>query len=130
MPITNYKLVPKLKGVNVDLAIDLHEDCDSDGFYLWERRLSSQPPIGHRIVERIKQMCPINREPVIEKHRNDNGVITLVDTVLSKGWTRGRYLTEGISPCCLILETPTHLDLETRVQIHLEAIRTALKYGM
>jgi hypothetical protein len=124
-PQTSF-IVASLKGVDIDMAVDLHEDCDSDGFYLWERRASSRAPIGHQIIERVEKMCAINCEPEIEGHLNDNGVITLLDTVGSKGWTRGRYLAESIGSCCLILETPTRLDLETRVQIHLAAIGTVL----
>jgi hypothetical protein len=119
-------IAASLGGVRVDMAIDLHEDCDSSGFYLWERRASSRPPIGQQIIQRVEKMCTINCEPEIEGHKNDSGVITLLSTVGSKGWTRGRYLAESIGSCCLILETPTGLDLEARVQIHLEAIRTAL----
>jgi len=126
-PQTSF-IVSSLKGVHVHTAIDVHEDCDSSGFYLWERRRSSRVPIGHRIVHRVETICPINRATEIEEHKSIDGVITLVDTVGSKGWTRGRYLAECITGCCLVLETPTQLDLETRVQVHLTAIRTALEY--
>ncbi len=118
---------PKTK---ITLALDLHEDTDSTGFYLWERRASTSSPIGNAIVKHIENICPINREPMIENHRNDNGVITLLDTVTTKGWTRGRYLAEQIQTRCLILETPTLLDLETRIKVHMTAIETAVKHSL
>ena len=89
----------------IDLARDLHKDTDSAGFYLWERRASAWLPIGNAVVKNVVGMCAINREPVIEDHRNENGVITLLDTVTTKGWTRGKYLSEQIKTRCLILET-------------------------
>ena len=121
-------ITASLKGVHVHTAIDVHEDCDSNGFYLWERRASSRAPIGHQIVQRVETICPINRATEIEGHKSNDGVITLIDTVGSKGWTRGRYLAEHITGCCLVLETPTHLDLETRVKVHFEVIRTVLEH--
>ena len=111
----------------VQLALDLHEDSDSKGFYLWERRASTTLSIGNEVVKQVEQVCPINRKPMIEDHRNDNGVITLLDSVTTKGWTRVRYLAEQIKTRCLILETPTTLDLETRVKTHMLAIQTAVK---
>lgn len=125
-PQTSF-IVGALKDIDVDMALDLHEDCESDGFYLWERRASSRTPIGGEIVQRVEKIFPINRTPEIEGHKNEGGVITLLDTVGSKGWTRGRYLAQSIGSPCLILETPTKLDLEARVQIHLEAIRAVLE---
>lgn len=114
---------PKAK---IQLALDLHEDTDSLGFYLWERRASTCSPIGNAVVKQIENICTINREPLIENHRNENGVITLLDTVTTKGWTRGRYLAEQIQTRCLILETPTQLDLKTRIKAHKVAIQTAI----
>lgn len=116
---------PKTK---IALALDLHEDTDSTGFYLWERLASRSFPIGNAVVKHIEDICHINREPVIENHPNDNGVITLLDTVTTKGWTRGRYLAEQIQTRCLILETPTLLDLETRIKVHMTAIETSVKH--
>ena len=113
--------------VVIELALDLHEDSDSDGFYLWERRTSECLPIGCVVVKNVEELCPINRKLLIEKHRNENGVITLLDKVTTKGWTRGRYLAEQVNTRCLILETPTQLDWETRVATHMKAIRAAVK---
>lgn len=114
----------------VQLALDLHEDSDSDGFYLWERRASTTQPIGIEVVKQVRQFCPINQKVVIEDHLNDNGVITLLDSVTTKGWTRGRYLGEQLKARCLILETPTTLDLETRVKTHMLSIQTAVRQTM
>jgi hypothetical protein len=110
-----------LAGVDWERAMDLHEDSESGGFYLWERRPSSKPPFGYRIIARVEKICPINREPEIEGHKNDNGVVTLLDHAGSKGWTRGHYLGES-----LVSETPTRFALETRIAAHLEVIRTVL----
>ncbi len=114
----------------IELALDLHEDCDSNGFYLWERRTSQCFPIGNVIVKNVVGLCSINQDSLIENHRNENGVITLLDKVTTKGWTRGRYLAEQVNTRCLILETPTQLDWETRIAVHMIAIQTAVKYAL
>ena len=114
----------------IDIALDLHEDMDSDGFYLWERRASTTPPIGAEVVQQISKTCAINRKPVIEDHHNKNGVITLLNSVTTKGWTRGRFLVDKINTRCLILETPTALDMETRIETHMVAIQTTIEYTL
>lgn len=110
----------------ITLALDLHEDMDSTGFYLWERRKSYHTPIGDAIINKINSVCSINRTPIIEGHHNDNGVITLLDQITSKGWTRGRYLAEYEDTPCLILETPTRLTWDTRITTHMMAVQTAI----
>ena len=120
----------ELNKPKVQLALDLHEDRDSNGFYLWERRASTTLPIGNEVVQQVGQVCAINQQPQIEKHRNEKGVITLLDTVTTKGWTRGRFLAEQIQTRCLILETPTTLELETRIKAHMVAIQTAVEQAI
>lgn len=122
--------IEKHNNTKVQLALDLHEDRDSNGFYLWERRTSTTLPIGNEVVHQVKHVCAINQQPEIENHRNENGVITLLDSVTTKGWTRGRFLAEQIQTRCLILETPTTLKLETRINAHMLAIQTAIKQAI
>ena len=112
----------------VDLALDLHEDSDSNGFYLWERRTTRCHPIGHQVVKNVEGICHINQKPLIEDHCNEGGVITLLDAVTTKGWTRGRYLAEQVNTRCLITETPSQFDWETRVEVHLKAVQIAINY--
>ena len=114
----------------IQLALDLHEDRDSNGFYLWERRASTTLPIGNEVAHKVGKVCAINQQPEIEDHNNENGVITLLDSVTTKGWTRGRFLAEQMQTRCLILETPTALELETRIKAHMLAIQTAVKQAI
>lgn len=115
------------KRVTIEIALDLHEDKDSSGFYLWERRKANHSPIGTAIVNKVEAVCPINQESMIEDHTNVNGVITLLDQVTSKGWTRGRYLAEQENTRCLILETPTRLDWDTRINAHMLALQAVIE---
>ncbi|RKU31859.1 hypothetical protein C6497_00835 [Candidatus Poribacteria bacterium] len=133
--VESIRRIPQQKHINshagsnrlaITLALDLHEDMDSAGFYLWERRRTYHKPIGDAIVAKVNSVCNINRSSIIEGHHNDNGVITLLDQITSKGWTRGRYLAEHENTPCLILETPTRLDWNTRVKAHMVAIQAAI----
>ncbi len=116
-----------MEDFKIRMALDLHEDEDSDGFYLWERRASEHPSVGTAVVNDVAEICAINPTSVIEDHLNENGVITLLDKVTTKGWTRGRYLIEQFNIPCLILETPTGLDFEKRIYVHMTAIHAAIK---
>lgn len=116
-----------VENLRIRLALDLHEDKDSVGFYLWERRSSDCKSIGVAVVNDVSEICAINRIPEIEYHPNEDGVITLLDRVTTKGWTRGRYLIERVNTPCLILETPSSLDFEKRIDVHMMAIQSAIK---
>ena len=46
-------------------VIDLHEDWESPGFYLYEM-FGDQGALGREMVERVARVCPINENAEIE----------------------------------------------------------------
>ena len=54
--------------------IDLHEDWESPGFYLYEM-FGDQGSLGREMVKRVARICPINENAEIEGEVAVNGVI-------------------------------------------------------
>lgn len=113
-----------------DVAIELHEDSDGEGFYVYE--LAHGPPyVGDDVVGAVTSFVAIDPRPLIEGFPAERGVIRLDPGTLpagpSDGWPQALYSYRvGISSC-LTLETPsTLLPIERRANIHLVALKTAL----
>ena len=55
-------------------VIDLHEDWESSGYYLYEQ-VRNRPSLGNAITDRVREVCPVNDETIIEGEIADRGVI-------------------------------------------------------
>jgi predicted deacylase len=108
-----------------DLSLELHADEDSTGYYLYEISLPGVD-IGHRILERIRTVMPVNLDATIDGKSADGGVIARC----GEPGTRTRQpmalygFAQGI-PCSLTLEAGRS-PLKRQVQAHLQAIKAAL----
>lgn len=54
--------------------IDLHEDWESSGYYLYEQ-VRNRPSLGNAIIDSVREVCPVNDETIIEGEIADRGVI-------------------------------------------------------
>ena len=113
-----------------DITIELHEDSDSHGYYLFQK--SNQPDgleVGFKIVEALKEIIPINFDEIIESMPAEKGVIHRIkDIEEMEWWPMAGYSLAMKSGHCLTLETPTQLAMSTRVSAHLVALDQALMY--
>ncbi len=117
-----------LSGRRFHVIIDLHGDCDSVGFYLYGQRRSGEL-IGRRIVERVAQICPINRDTVIDKAVASDGMITQEMSPDDPRHNSMRsHIWENHTDHAIALESPTGLPLRARVDAHLAGIETILEY--
>jgi predicted deacylase len=111
-----------------DITIELHEDCDSNGYYLFQK--SNKPngfEIGVKIIEALKDIIAINSDETIENMSAEKGVIHRIkDINQMKYWPMAGYALSMNSGHCLTLETPTNLAMATRVHAHLVALDHAL----
>ena len=108
-----------------DLSLELHADVDSTGYYLYE---TVQPgaDIGHRVLERIHTIMPVNLDAMIDGKSADGGVIARPrEPGNHTWWPMAVYgFARGI-PCSLTLEAGRSA-LGVQVQTHLQAIEAAL----
>jgi murein peptide amidase A len=108
-----------------DLSLELHGDEDSAGYYLYE---TVQPgaDTGHRVLEQIRTVMPVNLDTTIDAKSADGGVIARpLEPGTHSWWPMARYgFAQGI-PCSLTLEAGQS-PLQRQVQAHLQAIEAAL----
>ncbi len=112
-----------------EAVIDLHEDWESSGFYLYEQA-PPQLAMGDQVIMAVEPICPINRDAMIDGKQAQGGVIR-PDTL-----ARAKLNPEGIpiqlalrhTDHFITIETPTALDLNRRVRAQLTALRVILDF--
>jgi hypothetical protein len=117
-----------IAGRRFAFAMDLHEDWESPGFYLYELRRGADP-IGLEITRRVARVCPVNTAPSIEGYPADRGLI--LPTPEREAEWRGRGIPIAVyhehTDHWLTTETPTHRDLGSRIEAHRVALDTAVE---
>ena len=121
-----------IKGLITDrrftAVIDLHEDWESPGFYLYEQ-FRNRPSLGEAVTDRVRGVCPVNDAPVIEEEDACQGVIHPNPEALKRREGKGvpvEVFNEATDHQ-ITTESPSGLPLETRVQAQLAAIDVLLE---
>lgn len=125
------------------LAIDLHEDGDADGFYLYETAAPPWSPCYAAPVVRAlgdAGFCMQTFDdafelgpPGSERAQTRSPGVVLVDAVAEAPYYEGNLpqglvTTRGTTPCALTFETPRNRAPEERVAMHRIAVVTALAH--
>lgn len=119
-----------LQGRCFDVVIEMHEDVDAPGFYLYELAEHPTIPVGKDIVRAVSELgYPINQNPCIEGLPAEEGVIRppsrkrLRKTHLPKAV----YTYRTCGGHILTLEPPASvLPMEDRVKIELLSVSITL----
>lgn len=103
--------------------IDLHEDWESPGYYLYEQ-VRARGSLGGRITDRVRSVCPVNDSPVIEGEKADRGVIHPNMAVARRNNGDGvpGEVFRRATDHQITAESPTGQSMEARVNAHLTAI--------
>ena len=110
-----------------DLALLIHEDWESKGFYLYELNPNGLPSLAEPIVAAVAALCPIDRSPVIDGREAAGGIIRPpADPSIREIWPESIYLRAKGARLGYTLETPSSLPLESRIAAHCVAIGTAV----
>ena len=127
-PPLEVKFVKTVFNKPYDMTLELHEDIDSPGYYLYQTMDSKKKTtFGHQILNRVKDVIPINMNATIEEMQAEGGVIKAsVDPKKMKWWPMAIYSMAKGTQYFLTLETPTMFPMKTRVAAHLLAIDSAL----
>ena len=109
-------------------TLDMHEDWESPGYYLYEL-YRGECAVGANIVRRVEAVCPLNRNSVIEGHTSAEGL--LVTDVEAERERRGAgtplALFDQFTDHLLTSESPTSLSLESRVEAHRMTFDTVMQ---
>jgi hypothetical protein len=111
-----------------DISLCLHEDWESDGFYLYELNPDGRPSFAEKIIAAVAEVCRIDLSPVIEKWPASGGVIRPnVNPADRPQWAEAIYLITHKTRQSYTLEAPSDFPLPVRVAALAAAVRTVLR---
>ncbi len=110
-------------------VIDLHEDWESAGFYLYEM-FGDRQPLGSAMVAQVAKVCPPNKNAEIEDEIAVNGVIHPNMDVSKRKRGEGIPIAlyhRGYTAHLVTTESPTAQPMAVRVAAHLAALKVMIK---
>ncbi|HVK58620.1 MAG TPA: M14 family metallocarboxypeptidase [Candidatus Kapabacteria bacterium] len=111
-----------------DLTLILHEDWESNGFYVYELNPNDRRSLAEDIVEAVREVCPIETAELVDNWECRAGIIRpQVDPTERPQWAESVWLIVNKTAQSYTLETPSDFSLESRVRAHLAAVRGALR---
>jgi murein peptide amidase A len=110
------------------ISISLHEDWESNGFYLYELNPDLQPSIADMIIREVSHVCPIDLSPMIEGRNAKNGVICAnPDLPKRPDWPEAFYLIHHKTRLSYTLEAPSDFPLPTRIHALATGVQAILE---
>jgi hypothetical protein len=118
------KRLPKM-----ELALLLHEDWEADGYYVYEVNPSGLPALAGRVIEAVREMCPIQGDSKID------GLWDCVGGVIHPHlkpeerpqWAEATYVIVHKAEMSLTMESPSDFPLAFRVEAHMRALAELLR---
>jgi hypothetical protein len=111
-----------------DLCLLLHEDWESHGFYLYEQNPEKKPSLAEPMIERVAQVCPIDRSETIEGRPAKNGIVR--PNILPQerpDWPEAFYVITHKTRLSYTIEAPSDFALPTRITALATAVNVALE---
>ncbi|MEM9226516.1 MAG: M14 family metallocarboxypeptidase [Verrucomicrobiota bacterium] len=113
-------------GLRYALAICLHEDWESLGFYLYESYNGEPPGCARAILEAAKPYTGIDTSEVIEGNEADGGLLTRrrseVDLEEIGGCPEALYLCDHVTDIAYTFEAPSAQPMDKRIAAHAAAL--------
>ena len=112
------EIIQKTMGAQFSLAVNLHEDYDAHGIYLYEPpTVKKRDNLASQILESGSEYITIDSRKKIEGRWAREGVIRPAPSSLPKeGLPEAAFLQECRAKRTFVFETPSELDLQVRVQ--------------
>ena len=111
-----------------DLALCLHEDWESHGFYVYEVNPDQLSSRAERIVNAVSAGCLIDRSELIEGRPARAGIIRPKLLPLDRpDWPEAFYLITAKTRLSYTLEAPSDFSLATRVEALVAGTRAAME---
>jgi protein MpaA len=110
-----------------DLALCLHEDWESHGFYVYELNPDAKPSLAAAIVSGVEKVCPIDLSEIIEGRPAQGGIIRPdVDPLSRLLWPEAFWLLQHKTRMSYTLEAPSDYPLGVRVDALVAGVKAAL----
>ena len=112
-----------------DLCVLLHEDWESQGFYLYEQNPDHQWSRAEDIISAVSKACPIDRSEVIEGRESHGGIVRPnLDPATRPQWPEAFFLITHKTRLSYTLEAPSDFPMSMRVDALVTAVRTAVEF--
>jgi protein MpaA len=110
-----------------DVTLCLHEDWESNGFYLYELNPDNRPSFAEKILQAVAKVCPVDTSPVIEDWPAQNGIIRPnINPAERPRWPEAMYLITHKTCQSYTLEAPSDFPMPVRVAALTAAVRAVL----
>jgi hypothetical protein len=110
-----------------NLCLCLHEDWESQGFYLYELNPENLPSLAEAMIARIAKVCPIDCSDTIEGRQAKGGIIRPdLDPQTRPEWPEAFHLIQKKTRLSYTLEAPSDFPLAIRVAGLVDGVRAAL----
>ena len=121
------EVIKRTKNKRFLLAVNLHEDYEADGIYLYEPFTGkNRDEVAAKILNAGSKNIPIDSRKEIEGRLASNGVIRPVENDLPKeGLPEAAFLQRSRSERTFVFETPSEYDLKIRVQAQVAMLERA-----
>ncbi|MAS97113.1 MAG: hypothetical protein CMO55_28310 [Verrucomicrobiales bacterium] len=115
-----------LQGRKFDTAVNLHEDYDSTGIYLYELARRGSP--GDELLKACEDIIPREASGMVDGNPFENGLLRreaaeeelrqIVEAELEGGWPEAIWLYLFHAENSFTFETPSEMALERRIKAH------------
>lgn len=112
-----------ISGRRFDLAVNLHEDYDANGIYLYE--LTRDDSVGDGLLSACEGILPRETSPLIDGSEFERGLLVrtgdieqVVAEQLGGGYPEAILLFLGYAESSFTFETPSERDLSLRIAAH------------
>lgn len=115
------------KQPSFDLALCLHEDWESHGFYVYELNPENNPTFAESIVTAVAEVCPVDPSEIIEGRAARGGIIRPnLDPRSRPQWPEAFWLITHKTQLSYTLESPSDFPLTIRVNALVAGVNAAL----
>ncbi len=126
-PPAEVAFAQKLLTTPYDLDIELHEDVDSPGYYLYQKEIGTLSDLGRKILDAVSEVMAINLDEEIEEMPAERGLLARLSSPEEmEWWPMAIFANARGCRKAFTLETASCFPMETRVRAHLTALETAL----
>ena len=109
-----------------DAAICLHEDWESNGFYLYPLGADVSDSTVGSVLASVESVCPIDRGDMIDGMPARDGIMQVPENPQESmsDWPEAFYLLEEKTSACFTFEAPSDFPLLLRVSALVRAVMT------
>jgi protein MpaA len=113
---------------NFDATFTVHEDWESQGYYLYEQNPFGRPSLAEPMLAAVAAVCPIDPGGMIDGREARGGIIRPTGELhLRELWPESIYLRVHHTALAYTIEAPSAFPLGQRVAAHRVALSTALR---